>query len=114
MAIFVNIPRSTNDQSTPAELELATLGDWPLRGRGQIVDVVAEIGDAIYGVRGNTIVSAYPITAITVTEKHRFRVTASDNHAAVGNLIGTTLPDELAWKPAEQWPVKLHDTDFAG
>ncbi len=111
MAIFVNVPRTTTAESTATDLHDATVGHWPLRTPAQIVDVIAEIGDAIYGVRANTIVSAYPIKAVTVTEGGRFVITAGPNpDPAQTALIGATLPAGLAWQQGEQWPVKLHDS----
>ena len=110
MAIFVNVSRSTTSNSTPEELQAFTVGVWPVRSPAEYARVVAEIGDAIYGVRGNEIVSAYQIKAITVGDNGRFTVTSDTaGQSAIQTRIGRALPDGFKWKSGEAWPVKFID-----
>lgn len=117
MAIFVNISRSTTAESTPDELRRATIGDWPFRGESQTLRDIEDYGDIIYGVRRNEIVSAYPIKRIVLNDEHnRFVIVPdSDSRDAFdgGSHVQKALPDELAWRRGQQWPVKLFDSsDF--
>ncbi len=117
MAIFVNVSRTTTPLSKPAELQQATVGDWPFRGETQTLPDIEEYGDVIYGVRRNEIVSAYPIKRIVLNDEQTRFVIVPDTDTDTSTLAGRkglSLPEELAWRRGQQWPVKLYDSaDFA-